>query len=157
MNRLLLQSVALIALILMIPSCIVPYPRVTLRSPMLIGRVVDSKNGAPVSNAIISGAQAYMEISMNPENQRCKHKSVKPATFTKADGTFQLPKTHNFLLTKTFFAPCSGSIGDESGESIQLFMVSVEGYAPLVFETPEHQKQSFEAGDLKLEAARLSR
>ena len=63
----------------------------------------------------------------------------------------------DFLLTKTFFAPCSGSIGDESGESIQLFMVSVDGYAPLVFETPEHQKQSFEAGDLKLEAARLSR
>ncbi len=157
MKHRILRIILLITASSLLQSCIVPYPRFTQRSPSVVGRAVDAKNMAPIPNAKVSGAKWELLEWQWKQKPVGRHNPVKPTTITKADGTFRLPSSHNFLLTKVFFAPCSGSLGDQTGESIYLFMVKAEGYEPLVFARPEDQKTSFDAGDLKMIPLRYSR
>lgn len=123
----------------------------TLRSPQVVGHVVDAQKKTPIANAKVSGAQhGAPYFPPGKKELRWTHNPVKPSTLTKADGTFRLGSTHNFLLTKVFFAPCSGSLGDQGGESIYVFMVTAEGYEPLIFANPREQEPSFDAGELRL-------
>lgn len=123
--------------LLLMQSCIVPFPRFTPRSNSTTGRVVDAETGKPIPKATVSGAvyrdldyddPASLALSRTVEAFR----SVRPRTMTKPDGTFRLPRTYNFLLTKVFFAPCSGSLGDQTGAKIRQFLIQAEGYKKAV-------------------------
>ena len=146
-----------VLLCLSMQSCIVLYPRFTPRSPEVVGRIIDSKTGLPVSKATVSGADyrrsEYSDpapMIMRPSDEN--YVPVRPQTLTKPDGTFRLPRTHNFLLTKVFFAPCSGSIGDQTGTEIYRYLVQANGYRTLCFGEPPGmpEEERFNVGTVKL-------
>lgn len=141
---------------LSLESCIVIWPRFTVRSAEVTGTVVDAKTGKPVSKAAVSGAAYHWDQYSNPattilEKSDEKNVPVWPKTLTKPDGAFRLPRTYNFLLTKVFFAPCSGSIGDQSGSQVYRFLVRAEGYRSAVFaDPPGNSNGRFDVGVVKL-------
>ncbi|WP_395750281.1 hypothetical protein [Prosthecobacter sp.] len=149
-----LLPIALVSLLcLSLPSCIVLYPRFTPRSAEVLGRVIDSTTGAPVPKATVSGASYDWDQNINPMAVRveAKLKPIYPRTKTHADGSFRLRATYNFLLTKVFFAPCSGSIGDQTGTRISKFLIQASGYHPQSFaETDLAGKERSHIGTIKL-------
>lgn len=135
MKQNLLQIILASLLCVSMPSCIVPYPRFTPRSAEVLGRVIDSKTGEPIAKATVSGASYDWDQNADPTAVRIevKLKPIYPRTKTHADGSFRLRATYNFLLTKVFFAPCSGSIGDQTGPRVSMFLIQASGYHPLSF------------------------
>ncbi len=126
-----LKSLAFGMPCLFLTGCIVPYPHLVDRSPAVSGRIIDSTTHQPIARVKIRALSE--KFTTGPDGKPgYLYRPSSPSTRSGADGSFKLRETHN-MGWYIVFGPCGGGPSDGVGKICSGFLVSKDGYQPVMF------------------------